>query len=191
MTLDIMLPDVDGISFLRELRAEVETRELPIVIISEKADITRRELNGNTMDVVDWLNKPIDRDRLVMAVGQAVSSATLPNILHVEDDEDVTLVVSTLLAGRANVVSARNIDEATTILGTQKFDLILLDVGLPGKSGLEFLDDLLERNAVIPVIIFSAHDVDKEVIGKVNGYLVKSSTSNKKLVDTITSVLQK
>src|SRR5690606_41712818 len=65
VTLDLMLPDGSGLALLRELRRDPVTRDLPVVVISARAEEGRRELNGDAIGVIDWLTKPIDEQRLV------------------------------------------------------------------------------------------------------------------------------
>jgi PAS domain S-box-containing protein len=65
MTLDIGLPDQDGISLMLELRESEATRELPIIVISAKADDGKQELNGSAIGVIDWIQKPIEPATLV------------------------------------------------------------------------------------------------------------------------------
>ena len=72
MTLDLMLPDQDGVSLIRELRQAAETLQLPIVVVSARASEGRDELNGGALGVIDWLVKPIDQERLTRAVQRAV-----------------------------------------------------------------------------------------------------------------------
>lgn len=72
MTLDLGLPDQDGISLIRELRSAKATAELPIIVISANADKGYKELQGEACAVIDWINTPADHDRLVTALKQAL-----------------------------------------------------------------------------------------------------------------------
>src|SRR4051794_21178768 len=91
MTVDLTLPGQDGISLIRELRAEPATSRLPIVVVSVRAREGRTELDGGALGVVDWLAKPIDEGLLLAAVRRAVRGAPAgkARILHVEDDPDL------------------------------------------------------------------------------------------------------
>ena len=61
--MDIMMPDQDGISFTRELRADAKTSEIPIIVISGLADAGT--LNDALLfGAVDYMVKPIDLDVL-------------------------------------------------------------------------------------------------------------------------------
>jgi CheY-like chemotaxis protein len=70
MTLDLALPDQDGISLIRELRMARETAALPIVVVSAKAVEGRQELDGEAISVIDWISKPINQNQLILALKQ-------------------------------------------------------------------------------------------------------------------------
>ena len=189
VTMDIMLPDQDGISLIRELREQESTQHLPIIVVSAKADVARRELSGGAMSVVDWLGKPIDQGRLLSVINQLTVPSNSPVILHVEDEPDINMIVSTLLKGTARVVWARTLHDAREHLSHSSFDLALLDVSLPDGSAIQLLDTLNQHSPPIPTVMFSARDIDESLAEQVSAALVKSKTSNADLVDTIKSLL--
>lgn len=181
MTLDLRLPGQDGLSLLRQMRGEARTARLPVVIVSgEKTAAAEREVAS--LDVEDWLLKPIDGERLVRAVRHVAgrNPAGTPRVLHVEDDADIVSVVAGVLEGVARPVPAFTLAEARAALaGEGGFDLILLDIALPDGSGLDLLPEAAERG--IPVVIFSAHEPDSDTAGSVAAVLVKSRTDNARL----------
>jgi DNA-binding response OmpR family regulator len=169
MTLDIALPDVDGISLMRELRQQDSTRYLPIVVVSAKAELGRQQLNGNVIAVIDWLNKPIDQTRLITAVKQATQQiSSKPRILHIEDNLDVLQVVRAILQNVAEICCAVNFQEAQQKLEQEIFDLILLDLSLPDGCGRELLKQLnVQAERSTPVVVFSAEEVGIEAVPRV------------------------
>jgi DNA-binding response OmpR family regulator len=192
MTLDLMLPGQDGISLVRELRASELYHDLPIIVVSAKAELGKVELNGGAVNMVDWLDKPIDQGRLLQAARRAVGAGGgIPKILHVEDDVDVLQVVATILAGQATLVPAESLRQAQNLLTTQRFDLVLLDINLPDGSGLDLLPLINQLTPPPPVTIFSANDVDAHILDKVASALVKSQTSNTLLFETISRLIDK
>jgi len=206
MTVDLVLPDQDGISLIREVRSQFPATALPIVVVSAQAQTGRQSLHNGGLAVMEWLDKPIDHRQLLSVVQQAVaqSSTTRPRILHVEDDPDILQVTAVILRNLAEVVAAPNLATARQQLQTQPFDLILLDWTLPDGSGLELLSDLRQLavsppqaspvgNASpppIPVVIFSAQDLDAEAAYQVAATLVKSRTSNQELLHTIQALVE-
>ncbi len=185
MTLDITLPGQDGISLIRQLKAEGKVDVPPVVVVSGYGDAQRDELAGGHA-VLDWIDKPIDGDRLLVAVRRAVRGKNdRVRILHVEDDPDVQRVLQTLVGEQVTVSAASSVAEARRLLRTQSFDLLVLDVGLPDASGLGVLPHLVGLNATTPVLVFSAHEPSGALAERVNAALVKSRTSNQQLLDTI------
>lgn len=193
MTLDIMLPDQDGISLLRELRASERTHDLPIVVVSAVAASAQRELNGSAFKVVDWLEKPFDPARLLSAARAITSLDSRPHpvILHIEDDPDTRLVVQELLKESASIESVASVQEAKAALRRKKYALVILDLELPDGSGLDVLPLLHQGKDLTPVILFSANETEAAVSGLVSKALIKSKTSNEDLLNVIESTLKK
>lgn len=65
---DLNLPDMDGLQLLVELRKDDKTRQLPVIVISVRVNETRDSIDANALEVVDWLQKPIDNTRLSAAL---------------------------------------------------------------------------------------------------------------------------
>jgi len=193
MTLDLRLPDQSGVEFIRELREQTQTQDLPVIVVSAVASDTEGELAGDAVGIIDWLDKPIDQERLVRWVKRAtcVCPRARPRILHVEDEEDVLRVVAAVLGHSAQVSAARSLREARALLEREHYDLILLDLMLPDGSGEDLLPQLNTANhGCIPAIIFSADEISSDLAGKVAATLVKSRTSNESLAETIHGLIR-
>jgi len=190
ITLDLILPGEDGMSLLQDLHQEAATHDIPVVVVSVKADETKQGLTGGAVGVVDWLNKPIEQNRLIKAVKKAAGPSFKPRILHVEDEEDVHKVIKTMLGDFCHLNWATNITDAKDVLEAESFDLVLLDIGLPDGSGLDLLE-VIERRVIPPrVVIFTAYDIAEEYAQKVSAVLVKSRTNNFKLVEIIKEIIK-
>ncbi|NQV19847.1 MAG: response regulator, partial [Rhodospirillales bacterium] len=191
MTLDINLPDQDGISLFRELRGKPETRDLPIIVISAMPDEGVNRLNGDAIGLIDWLVKPIDQNKLALSLDKAMNFVGgMPSILHVEDDPDVRQVVSSVLDGMANVTPVSGVMEAAAALKKDHFDLVILDLGLPDGAGEDLLPLLRrEDQTSIPVVVFSVDEISSVMAKRVSASLVKSRTTNETLLKTIRSTI--
>lgn len=192
MTLDLGLPDQDGVSLIRELRSDPETQNLPIIVVSGRASEGAREFSGDAIGVIDWIEKPIDQERLSTCLRRAVRPhpATETFILHVEDDPDILQITRAVLRDLATVVPATTLAEAKLRLLEQDFDLVILDLTLPDGEGEDLLP-LLKGvgKKSIPVIVFSAKDVSDRSGSGVSRALIKSQTSNEMLLDTIRAAI--
>jgi PAS domain S-box-containing protein len=193
MTLDLLLPDQDGLSLIRDLRSETGAGQLPIVVISARAQEGRSDLDGGAIGIIDWLVKPIDQERLTRAVQRAVQGTAggRARILHVEDDADLQAVVAAIVEHEADMEHATDLSEAREKLSRERFDLLILDLALPDGSGLDLVHAVSHLTPPTPVIIFSAHEVDSAVASRVASVLIKSQTSNRELLEKIQGVLRK
>ena len=191
MTVDLRLPGEDGVALIRSLRREPPTREVPVIVVSAAADEGRVRLNGEAHAVAEWLGKPIDENRLVRAVREAVSGeeAQRPRILHVEDDPDIQRVAAAIAQGIFHFEFAATLAEARSALAQWRFDLVLLDLRLPDGSGWDLMPAIEAQEPPPPVVVFSVDDVPPAARGRVAAVLTKTDTSNEKLVATIRHVL--
>jgi PAS domain S-box-containing protein len=160
ITLDILLPDIDGFEVLQRLKSDEETADIPVVILSIVPD---RE-DGFRLGAVDYVTKPVDEGRLLSAIGAILHKEDL--ILAVDDDRDTTRLVQEVL-GRAGFVvrTANNGFEALTVARREQPGLILLDLKMPGLDGYEVLKRLKRDKATqdIPVVVVTGSVTDEEV----------------------------
>jgi PAS domain S-box-containing protein len=192
LTLDLAFPQENGVDFIRELRANKVTRDLPIVVISAQAEEGRRKINGDAIGIVDWLTKPLREEHLIKALERAVvqKNGNKPRVLHVEDDRDLSQILSAALSDRAELVNVETLREAKTRLRSEVFDLVVLDIGLPDGNGLALLSGLQDLGTVpIPVLILSAHEAPEDIRARVASTMVKSRMSETKIVETILSLI--
>lgn len=181
--VDLQLPDADGVGLIRALKADRSTRGMPVIVVS--GDVARGKVRGRSLEVVDWMEKPFDQDRLRQAIA-ALPGAARPKVLHVDDDPDILSVTAEALGDTAEVTPARSLGEARDALGRQRPDLVILDLGLPDGHGLDLLPDLTdEAGATIPVIVYSAQDLDARIAPSVQAVLTKSRMSLAQLSRTV------
>jgi PAS domain S-box-containing protein len=184
MTLDIALPDGDGIAMLRRIRADQRHVAMPVIVISAwlAEKVPDPTLTGQVLGVVDWIGKPVDGDRLHMALDLARRRAGKPRVLHVEDDPDIVKLVEYALRDEADVVAAPSLVEARRQLQSGDIDLVILDVGLVDGSGLSLLDDVKslrdhKNRGAPPTVLFSAQEIDPERRDELVAVLVKSQST--------------
>ncbi|MDH5602068.1 MAG: response regulator, partial [Gammaproteobacteria bacterium] len=188
LLLDLLLPDGNGLELIEKLRSNSSTAELPVVVVSVNAEEGRKELNGDAVTVLDWLHKPLDENRLLNVVHDALKQSKQPRILHIEDDPDIVHVVHALLEDSVVLESATSIQDARKLLEESDFDLVILDLELSDGSGEELLNDI-KRSC--PILIFSASAPPKEITKRVSAALTKSMTNNDELLKTIKDALRK
>ncbi|MEX6502032.1 CHASE domain-containing protein [Pseudomonas zhanjiangensis] len=176
VTLDLLLPDGNGLELLRDLRGNPLTETLPVLVISGATEQPPPGLSGG-FQAVDWLDKPIDQQRLLSSLRQALHGlASKPRVLHIEDDADLRQVIAEQGRRLADFVAASSLAQARRLLNEGDYDLILLDIGLPDGNGLELLEELHQHHPALPVVVLSAHELDGEQLARVEAALAKSRT---------------
>ncbi len=186
LTLDLLLPDGDGLSLLHELRGNPATCALPVIVVSATAATENRLEQLGTLQVAGWLHKPFAPEQLFAMVQCTLYGGTAPlKVLHIEDDMDVIAVVRMALQDIASVISIKTLGAARELLAQESFDAIVLDITLPDGSGLELLEVLREQPGAAPVIIFSAQEAGPIAAAQVQATLIKSKASLDELIEAI------
>ena len=182
--VDIHLPDGDGISLIVRLRALPQYRDTSIIVVSGDPSRGRDDLRSSKLNVLDWLHKPVDFDRLMRLLAKPVvrDASRRPQILHVDEDN----IVARALGEIGDVVTVNSIEEARRALKAGDFDLAVLDVALAKAASPDLLPELRDsKGNVIPVVVFSANGADLASDAQVQAALVKSHTSIDSLVATV------
>jgi len=189
MTLDLALPDGDGIAMLRRIRSDQRHAAMPVIVISAWLDekVDDPMLTGQVLGVVDWIGKPVEGDRLHLALDLARRRAGKPRVLHVEDDPDIVRLVEYALRDEADVIAAPSLVEARRRLIGGDIDLVILDVGLVDGNGLALLDDVKNVKGMRspPTVLFSAQEISPDRRDELVAVLVKSQSTIDQLAKVI------
>lgn len=189
ITLDLVLPDMRGESLIRHLRARPLTAGLPIVVISARVDEGRRAL-GEQCEGVEWLAKPIVQSRLLALVASVVPLAPVPRrrVLHVEDDTQLHRTVLGMVDGRFDFELATSLREARARVALERFDVVLLDIGLPNASGWDLLADIRTHQPQTRVVVLTGRELAPDDDHGVDTVLHKDHLSAQQLLDAIEGV---
>jgi len=191
ITLDIIMPDMDGWEVLQKLKADAEISEIPVIVVSVSTD----KDTGIALGALGYVNKPVQRNLLLTQIKQIKDSPKL--VMIVDDDEiDRNHIASILQSENIQTVQATGGQECCEIIEDNIPDIIVLDLLMPEFNGFEVLQYLKQdiRTINIPVIIVTAKDLTKEdkklLTGNVSSIITKSDTSSKKLYKEIIRILQ-
>jgi signal transduction histidine kinase/CheY-like chemotaxis protein len=168
ITLDVLLPDVDGWTVLAALKGEPELAEIPVVIVT----IIDEQRRGIALGAAGYLTKPIDRERLVAILSRFRLADTPGTVLVVEDDEEQRQLVRTILRARGwTVREAANGRLALDVIAAELPDVILLDLMMPEMDGFELVAALQANPAWldIPVVVVTALDLTAEDHQRLSG----------------------
>jgi signal transduction histidine kinase/DNA-binding response OmpR family regulator len=189
--VDLQRPKSDGISLIKQLRAQPQIYNTLLVVLSTDLDpAPDKEQPATILNIVDWLDTPIDVARLVRVLDRPIArnGNTRPRILHVESDPELLHVVANALGAKAEVMSVDSIEEARRALAANRFDVAVLDVALAAGSGFELLHELRDSEGdAIPLVVFSPRDSNPVFAAQVRSVLIKSRTS----IDNLITILQK
>jgi CheY-like chemotaxis protein len=167
VTLDIMMPDLDGWTVLAAIKGDPALASTPVVLMS----MVDQKNRGYALGAADYLVKPVDRTQLVETLASICGSAVGRELL-VDDDELVRRVVRQVLQPLGWQVSeAENGQVALKSLGAARPDVIILDVMMPKMDGFEFLDQLRGKPEWqdIPVVVITAKDLTDDDRNRLNG----------------------
>jgi CheY-like chemotaxis protein/two-component sensor histidine kinase len=188
ITLDIMMPGMDGWTTLREFKADPALEHIPVVMISIVGD---KEM-GYTLGALQSLTKPVDRAQLLQLVQQYAGPQGGDLALIVEDDASVRSLLSRALEDAGwKVVEAENGAVALQRVHERKPDLILLDLMMPVMDGFEFVLELRmeEENWDIPIIVVTSKDLTDQdrqrLVGGVEMIIDKGAYSQDELLDQL------
>ncbi len=194
ITLDILMPEMDGWSVLRTLKADSVTAGIPVIM----ASILDEQKQGFALGANDYVSKPINRTKLMAAIKRFVKIGSDKKVLIVEDDADSRMFLNRLLRSESlEVEEAVNGKEALDLLvATEQLPvLILLDLMMPVMDGFEFLSRIREIKPLrdIPVLVITAADlsnIDKERLqGSVENVIRKDSVNKERMLEEITTLI--
>jgi len=158
ITLDVLMPEVDGWQVLRTLKADPLTAAIPVVMVT----ILDERGRGQALGAADYLAKPVSREALREAVGRLLPQPTGARVLVVEDDETTRALLRRLLVAEGCIVAeAADGRAGLDAVARQVPDLVLLDLMMPRMDGFEFLARLRDdaRSAAVPVVVVTAAEL--------------------------------
>jgi len=190
ITLDVMMPRLDGWEVLKRLKAQPETANIPVVMCS----IVDNTGLGFALGASDYLTKPIDRRALTTALAPFRGSEG--HLLVVDDNADVRNVLARTLRREGwTVTECVDGERALAWLEDHRPDVVVLDLLMPGISGFDVVDRMQddERWRDIPVFVVTAKDLtpaDQDRLrGSVDRVLEKSGQALRQLSDELRSVI--
>ena len=170
ITLDVLMPGLDGWSVLSALKADPATVDIPVIVLS----IVDDKNLGFALGASDYLTKPINRDRLHATLARYRAGQPCGTVLVVEDDELTRDQVRRALEGdTCTVITAANGREALERLAKTRPDVILLDLLMPEMDGFAFAEELHKDAAwrSIPIVVMTNKDVATDDLQRLHGFV--------------------
>ena len=162
VTLDVMMPNVDGWSVLGTMKSDPALAHIPVIMLT----IVDDRNFGFSLGAAEYMTKPVDRDRLLTLVRRFASRKDNSVVLVVDDDPEVRDIVGTTLRKEGlGIAEAVNGRAALEWLDAHPLpDLVLLDLMMPEMDGFEFLEKLRDNPelAQVPVVVLTARSLTAE-----------------------------
>jgi CheY-like chemotaxis protein len=170
ITLDVMMPGMDGWAVLTALKADPDLAHIPVIMLTMVDD---KNL-GYALGAADYLTKPINRDRLAAVLSKYHCEQLRCSVLLVEDDLVTREMMRRMLEREGWLVAeAENGRVALDHMVKSQPELILLDLMMPEMDGFEFIAELRKRPEwrSIPVVVITAMDLTQEERLRLNGFV--------------------
>jgi CheY-like chemotaxis protein len=170
ITLDVLMPDMDGWVVLSLLKDDPDLAGIPVVMLTVRAD----QDFGFAMGVADYLQKPIDRDRFIAVLKKYNRPSN--HVLVVEDDPAMRELLCRILDNKDwTVAEAENGLAALESITRNPPSMIVLDLKMPVMDGFEMISELHKHEdwRKIPVLVVSAKELTQEDRQRLQGHVQK------------------
>jgi CheY-like chemotaxis protein len=192
ITLDVLMPGMDGWAVLTALKADPVLADIPVIMLS----IADEKQMGYALGAAEYLTKPIDWERLANVLQKYECIGPPCPVLIVEDDEAMRSMLGRRLEKEKwTVIEAANGRTALDQMRKIRPELILLDLMMPEMDGFQFLDEVrrLEEWRSIPIIVVTAKELTPEDRQRLNGsverILQKGAYSREELIGEVRDLI--
>ncbi|NDJ52344.1 MAG: ammonium transporter [Chloroflexi bacterium] len=200
ITLDVMMPGMDGWAVLSALKEDPATADIPVIMLTM---VGERNL-GFTLGASEYLTKPVDSRRLISVLrryhprGFVSEDDAIGIAMVIDDDPSVRQMMRDTLSSESWMVyEAEHGQDGIDQLAQIQPDVIILDLMMPVMDGFEFLEAV--RSQVtwqdVPIIVITAKDLNLQDRNRLNGYvqrtLNKGTTSSQDLLDDLRSLVRR
>ena len=194
VTLDIMMPSLDGWAVLTTLKSDPATRDYPVIIcsITEKAD------KGFSLGAADYLVKPILEEDLVHALDRLNKNGQIHEVLVIDDDTNDLRLIGKILNEHSQYkpILVEGGRKGWEVINEKAPHAIILDIFMPEMDGFTILENLRDHPKLreIPVLVISGGGLTNEQQQQLNEYgqrlITKGSLNEDELIAGIESALR-
>ncbi|NJC95994.1 MAG: response regulator [Anaerolineae bacterium] len=195
VTLDIMMPAIDGWTVLTDLKSDPATRDIPVIICS----IIEQTDKGFSLGAADYLVKPILEEELVNALNRLNKDGSIREVLVIDDDPNDLRLIEKILSENSNykTVLAEGGMKGWEAINAKPPQAIILDIFMPDLDGFTILEKLHEDPNLreIPVLVVSGGGLTNEQQQQLSDFgkrlITKGSLKEDDLIANIESVLKR
>jgi CheY-like chemotaxis protein/signal transduction histidine kinase/HAMP domain-containing protein len=192
--LDIYLPGIDGYKVLEKLKNNTKTRHIPVQLISS----SDKNIEVFKMGAVGFLTKPVNKETLDNLFGkiEQIISKPVKKLLIVEDEKIMRQSIINLMRNEnIEITAIEDGKSAYEKLKKEKFDCMILDLGLKDMSGFELLEKIHKEKIAqeLPIVIYTGKELTKEEAENLEKYsnsiILKGAKSFERLLSETTLFL--
>ncbi len=191
--LDLTLPDMDGIDVLKELKSNKHTRHIPVHVISSK-DKDNQTLK---LGAIGYLQKPVfdgDINNIINSI-DSFQEKEIKDLLIVEDNKVHREALIELVGTGVNIKGVKSAQEAISEVKKEKYDTVVIDLGLMEGSGYEVCEYIKNAHPKLPIIIYTGKELDSNDKIKLQKYsnsiIIKTVNSNDRILNEINLFLHR
>ena len=190
ITLDVLMPQMDGWTALKELKADAQLREIPVIMVS----VLNERGMAIPLGAADFVTKPVDRQRLTAILRDHCADPSSASILVVEDDLPTRegLCRSLMSMGYVAHEAINGRSGMEWLANHSAPSLILLDLMMPEMDGFEFLRELRKQPAFVdvPVIVVTAKELTAEDVRILSGQTERIITKGQAYLTELASAVR-
>jgi CheY-like chemotaxis protein/HAMP domain-containing protein/prefoldin subunit 5 len=204
ITLDVLMPDMDGLEVLKDLKADPDTAGIPVIMLTVIED----RATGMALGAAGYLTKPVDKNTLCTEIEKVGYKGDVkrirdkacpdrPLILVVEDNETAALQVQTVLEENGYaVIVASDGEEALASVQKMVPNGVVLDLMMPGIDGFQVLETIrtMPWTEELPVLVLTAKDLTAKDRARLKHHYIKQliqkgSVNREELVAAVRSLI--
>jgi signal transduction histidine kinase/CheY-like chemotaxis protein len=170
ITLDVMMPEMDGWTVLAALKADPDLQDIPVIMLTMVDDPAR----GFSLGAAEYATKPVNRGRLSRLVKKYTCAHPPCGVLVVDDDAAARARTRIILEKEGWKVSeAENGVAALSCMEEERPVLVLLDLVMPEMDGFEFADRMRRHPEwrSVPIVVMTSHTLTGDERRRLNGYV--------------------
>ncbi|MFV1967840.1 MAG: response regulator [Pirellulaceae bacterium] len=172
ITLDVMMPELDGWGVLAALKTDETTSSIPVIMVT----VSDNKERGQFLGAEEFLSKPVDWKRLAAALARHAGNQRGRSIMIVEDDATAREILRRSLERDGwSVVEAEHGARALELLEHEEPAAIILDLMMPVLDGFEFIEQysMMAERPSIPIVVLTATDPTPQERERLSGMTVR------------------
>jgi CheY-like chemotaxis protein/signal transduction histidine kinase/CHASE3 domain sensor protein len=191
ITLDVIMPEMDGWEVLQKLKTNTKTKNIPVIVVTVSDD----KDTGFALGAVGYINKPVDKNLLISEIKKL--NKTPDSVMIVDDNDfELKLMAEIIEAENINTILAHGGKESIKLLEEKVPDILVLDLMMPDMDGFQVLEKIRKspKTKNLPVVIVTAKDITQEdkikLSGKISTLIAKSDTTPQDLFKEIKRIIK-